>query len=355
MSAVITRLGEQYHVRNGLRGAFTFRGTDDAATLETDLNHTNPDNAVILTVARRSGYQVSGSASSLWGEFRNLVGGITAGVEESDGTWRAWLCPSTGSPANNFTSTTLAAPLGMWFVHITSYWRNGFGGDDGLRGWWQPLDGSRALEQIDYSGSGSAEAWNGNWCIGNRGYNTVGSPPDQAWPGEIAFSAIRVDGLIARKYISTDAAEAAISLALDPAYPWEGMWRPGLVGEAYVYNERTAIAATRRAAFAGGEPKLWEGPTRRRLFTMPRYVATASPNVFIRPTADVTDGSWLNEAESATDLFASVDEASPSDTDWIYSSSGTPDVAEVALGDPGGTPEAGTVTLRVRHNLRVLP
>jgi hypothetical protein len=70
----------------------------------------------------------------------------------------------------------------------------------------------------------------------------------------------------------------------------------------------------------------------------------------IRPVADVTDGSWLNELGSAVDLFASVDDEPVDDATWIQSSlSASPDVCEVALGDPGGTPPPGTVTLFLRY------
>lgn len=40
---------------------------------------------------------------------------------------------------------------------------------------------------------------------------------------------------------------------------------------------------------------------------------------FLRPDADLSDGSWLNELGNATDLYASVDEVAADDGDYIES------------------------------------
>lgn len=40
---------------------------------------------------------------------------------------------------------------------------------------------------------------------------------------------------------------------------------------------------------------------------------------YARPTSDQSDGNWLNEAGSNTDLYASLDESSPNDSDYIIS------------------------------------
>lgn len=44
---------------------------------------------------------------------------------------------------------------------------------------------------------------------------------------------------------------------------------------------------------------------------------------FARPQADITDGAWLNQASSATDMYQSIDEdvSSPNDSDYIQSES----------------------------------
>lgn len=58
--------------------------------------------------------------------------------------------------------------------------------------------------------------------------------------------------------------------------------------------------------------------------------------LFLRPDADQSDGSWLNESSSNTNLFASVDEATtPSDSDYIQSSSTLGDKVRLRLSDPG--------------------
>ena len=38
---------------------------------------------------------------------------------------------------------------------------------------------------------------------------------------------------------------------------------------------------------------------------------------FARPDADVSDGDWLNQDDSNSNLYASIDEASHSDSDYI--------------------------------------
>lgn len=72
---------------------------------------------------------------------------------------------------------------------------------------------------------------------------------------------------------------------------------------------------------------------------------------FLRPNADVTDGSWTNELGNNTNLFASIDEETANDSDYIRSSdSPTNDTAEVALSDPsGGTVASGAHIVRYRY------
>lgn len=79
------------------------------------------------------------------------------------------------------------------------------------------------------------------------------------------------------------------------------------------------------------------------LFTLPAWypaplLPVTAPQLAY-PTSDVGDGSWLNESGSATDLYASVDEVTLDEADWIQSSSNPQDDAvELGLGalsDPG--------------------
>lgn len=59
----------------------------------------------------------------------------------------------------------------------------------------------------------------------------------------------------------------------------------------------------------------------------------AAPQIAV-PISDVTDGSWLNELGSNTNLFASLDETVASDVDYIISSALAPaatDTCEVGL------------------------
>lgn len=64
------------------------------------------------------------------------------------------------------------------------------------------------------------------------------------------------------------------------------------------------------------------------------------PVTFLRPTTDITDGSWLNELGSNVNLYASVDEGQPYDnTDYIESGA-LPDTTELRItssGDPAAS------------------
>lgn len=69
---------------------------------------------------------------------------------------------------------------------------------------------------------------------------------------------------------------------------------------------------------------------------------------FARPSSDVADGGWTNQADSNTNLYASIDEVTASDTDYIKSGA-TPTDDAVTIGLSSVTyPTAGTVVMRVR-------
>jgi hypothetical protein len=55
----------------------------------------------------------------------------------------------------------------------------------------------------------------------------------------------------------------------------------------------------------------------------------------LRPDADSSTGSWTNESGAST-LYASIDETSASDTDYIKSGTGSNDVCKIRLSNPGG-------------------
>ena len=67
---------------------------------------------------------------------------------------------------------------------------------------------------------------------------------------------------------------------------------------------------------------------------------------FARPIADVSDGSWT--PSTGVDLYATIDETTPSDAD--YDRSGSAPVADTAIVQLTSlsTPNSGTSTLRVR-------
>jgi hypothetical protein len=77
------------------------------------------------------------------------------------------------------------------------------------------------------------------------------------------------------------------------------------------------------------------------------YVPAATA-AFARPSSDVAGGNWLNEADSGTNLYASIDEETANDTDYIISgATPTDDACTIKLSNVT-TPQSGTVTMRVR-------
>jgi hypothetical protein len=86
------------------------------------------------------------------------------------------------------------------------------------------------------------------------------------------------------------------------------------------------------------------------LWYSPTEAAAVAAVQLVYPTADVTDGSWLNESASATNLYASVDDAAtPNDSDYIRSSSSpSSDAVTLAFGTIP-PPDAGAGVLRIRH------
>ncbi len=106
-------------------------------------------------------------------------------------------------------------------------------------------------------------------------------------------------------------------------------------GRSFTNGEASRISAHPIAMFR------WQ---RRRAYSFSVTSVTT-----IRPSADVTDGGWLNEAASNTNLYASVDDNPTVDTTYIQSPlTASANAVTLALASPGGTPGAGALTLTVR-------
>ena len=56
---------------------------------------------------------------------------------------------------------------------------------------------------------------------------------------------------------------------------------------------------------------------------------------YARPDSDVSDGSWYNSADNQTNLYSYIDEASASDSDYIYATDdfGSTNTCILGLGD----------------------
>ena len=66
-------------------------------------------------------------------------------------------------------------------------------------------------------------------------------------------------------------------------------------------------------------------------------VAAVVTDIFAYPDADDSDGSWLNELGTNTNLYASIDEVAVDDADYIISSTTTGDKVRLRLSDPSAT------------------
>lgn len=76
-------------------------------------------------------------------------------------------------------------------------------------------------------------------------------------------------------------------------------------------------------------------------------VAGSAGATTTRPDADVSDGAWLNQAASATDLFESINETTVDDTDYIVDTGAAGTLCEIGLTDPGFTPTSATWDVRL--------
>ena len=75
-----------------------------------------------------------------------------------------------------------------------------------------------------------------------------------------------------------------------------------------------------------------------------------NPNQFAYPTADSVDGAW--SPSTGVDLYATVDETPVSDADYMFSNAGAPlDAATLTLNPALSTPQAGAVSVVVRHRI----
>lgn len=75
-------------------------------------------------------------------------------------------------------------------------------------------------------------------------------------------------------------------------------------------------------------------PARSLATEQQRALAYLVPILELRPNADQTDATWTNELGNNTNLFASIDETYPSDTDYIQSSPGVADLCIIKLATP---------------------
>jgi len=94
------------------------------------------------------------------------------------------------------------------------------------------------------------------------------------------------------------------------------------------------VAGSATLSFASGVSAVVSGALTAAGATTVSVVGSGFAFIFLRPDADVTDGGWTNEAGSNVNLFASIDEASASDADYIQSAPNpASDVCKISLGD----------------------
>jgi hypothetical protein len=83
-------------------------------------------------------------------------------------------------------------------------------------------------------------------------------------------------------------------------------------------------------------------------------VVLPSTGQTLSPSFDVTDGNWTNESGSAVDLFESLNEESPSDTDYIQSEY-SPTASPVVVGLESGIDPASSSGHVLRYRLEKYP
>jgi hypothetical protein len=105
----------------------------------------------------------------------------------------------------------------------------------------------------------------------------------------------------------------------------------------YTANRRLWNRALTDAEIRSISANPWQVFRSRRLSP----IITAQVGIY-RPTADIVDGTWL--AEPAGDLYAAIDEAVPSDADYIYTAIAGATPATIAIGPI----PAGSNTLSIR-------
>jgi len=73
---------------------------------------------------------------------------------------------------------------------------------------------------------------------------------------------------------------------------------------------------------------------------------------YLRPDSDSSIGGWTDAGDGTTTLYASIDETSASDADYVKSgASPSSDTLKVGLSNPsGGTPGSGLHLVRVRYS-----
>lgn len=128
--------------------------------------------------------------------------------------------------------------------------------------------------------------------------------------------------------VGTVAAVGAIVLAADGALTGTGT--VNAQGRAFIPADGQA---------AGSAIQVGIGTSIYHLQSAATGTGTAAATGFelirISPDADVSDGNWTNQAGSNVNLFASIDELTASDSDYIQSQTNPQnDLAEVSLVDP---------------------
>jgi hypothetical protein len=121
-------------------------------------------------------------------------------------------------------------------------------------------------------------------------------------------------------------------------WPWHS-----LIYEARLYNRVLGPAEVWQ---------LYDPATRWHLYAPTRRLWAVITGQFARPIADVSDGGWTNELGNNTDLYASIDESSPSDSDYIQSSVDPVDDTVKFDLDDVGTPAVNTghiIRIRMRR------
>lgn len=225
--------------------------------------------------------------------------------------WDCFISGATGAGGS------LQLPAGRWYHVVATADARAGAGNPGLWKIW--VNG--VLMDTNTTGTISIPAADGTMCIGNRGSSQTST---DGFSGKIAYL---------RLYEGVASNDTAVGMYRQQ---WQQPRVIGTIATGTTWQGAAALSASGTiAALSAVDRPGVSSVSATGSLAVSGYVilggiaavsGTASltsggqPVSFARPIQDITLGSWKDEADGTTDIFNSIDESSPSGTDYIYGS-----------------------------------